>query len=99
MPRKRLSGRVDPVEGRGFVEIAIAERLDRLAEEPFDGVEVAEEFLMVEGVSRDGDLHAPVVAMETLAHAAEHDRVRCGEGGLYLDRVVGWLGVHRAARV
>ena len=84
---KRLGGRIDAVEGRGLVQISIPKRRDDLAEQAFDEMEVAEQFLAVEPFAGDRDHHAPVVTVQALARAREDDRMRRGELALDLKGV------------
>lgn len=84
---KRLGGRIDAVEGRGLVQVSVAERRDDRAEQPLNEMEVAEQFLAVEPFAANRDHHAPVVTVQALALTREDDRVRCGKLALDLKGV------------
>ncbi len=93
-------GGVEGVEGRGGVEVIVVEGSDDFVEGVFDGVEVADEAVVVEGVGSDGSGDFPVVPVDGFLVSCDGDGVCCAELGFDGDFkhqgcpcrwLVGWL--------
>ncbi len=81
-----LGGGVERVEGWGFVEVGVGERGADVDEFCLDGVEVAEESVVVELISEDGGGGFEVVAVEGFVGAEEGEGVGGTELVVDLDR-------------
>jgi len=75
-----LRARVDPIKRRSHVEVVVPKRRDDLVKVVFECVEIAEEPIGIERVTRDGCGDLPVVAMNRFSRSPNHD----GMGGAEL---------------
>lgn len=72
-----LGGGIEGVEGRDFIQIAVVEGREGLAEGALDFVEVADEAVLIKFRCFDAERDVPVVPVQGLALASDHDGV-CG---------------------
>lgn len=94
----KFGGGVEGVEGGGFVEVLVGEGLADVDELCLDGVEVAEEAVVVEGLSCDGCGGDEVVAVDGFLGAEDGDGVGGAELVGDLDGEHGWTLGFRSGR-
>ena len=79
VPGDVLSAGVELIERGCGVEIGVDEGVDDLVQEGFDGVEIAEETIAIEGVPLDAGGDAEVVAVDHLALTGDDEGVGSAE--------------------
>lgn len=73
---------VELVEWGEIVQVVVLEGFYDFVELVLDGMEVAEETVVVEGVAADGGGDFPVVSVDVLAGGADGEGVSGAEGGI-----------------
>ena len=77
MARDRFRTWIQSIERRRCVQVGGLERLQHLVECPLELMEVEGQFIGIESIGGNSEIHLPVVPVQHLALAAQEERMRC----------------------